>query len=443
MAEAKKDKLKKNKRTVAGTGGQKGKEEVDIKEEVEPPKIDLLDANGMFEKISRLGKGQYGIVDKCKNLKTGEIIALKRLPRQDVDLWGLKKEKDATEEAIHQNILRYINYYGNEKEIMIEMEFAEQGSILDLMTRLGICLLEDEVAEVTRQTLEGLAFLHSKHKIHRDIKCANLMLNNSGIIKIGDFGVSKQVDQNQLNNQTKIGSPCWMAPEMLEEEGGIYNELVDIWSLGITAIEMAEGKAPYSELSPFTVLVNITKNSPASLAEPDEFSREFSDFISACLTKDPKQRPSAKELLKHPFVQKSSGPQMLIDMLHVSEEEGVEEEAGPVEHPTKPISNEVPKKNELTSTPPISIPGASSQPPPPVSVPLEAPTSAVMAENDDWQSQEKKLQDLKEVVFPHLSDIENRVSVLMESVIMEEAKDPVAINKKLRLLKNLLFEEAL
>jgi len=335
---------------------------------------------------------------------------------------------------------------------MIEMEFAENGSILDIMTRLAICLLEDEVAEVVRQTLEGLAFLHSKHKIHRDIKCANLLLNNNGIIKIGDFGVSKQVDQNQVNNQTKIGSPCWMAPEMLEEEGGTYNELVDIWSLGITAIEMAEGKAPYSELSPFAVLVHITKNSPPKLQEPDEFSPEFSDFIAACLTKDPKQRPSAKDLLNHPFIQKGGGPQILIDMLHASPEELTEEEApeptikressissSPVAIPSASRSP-VAAETSTTSTSPIASyhsPTASPGLPAPIVPPFD------ISAGGDWQSQEKKLQDLKEVVFPALDDIENKISALMESVVMGEAKDPMAINKKLRILKNLLFEEAL
>jgi len=291
----------------------KSKEEKPQEEEM--PQEFLHDPSGVFLVLEQLGRGQYGIVSKAKNLQDNRVVALKSMKVAEVDIYGLKLEKGVTDSMVHPNLLRYYNYWGNQKEIMIEIEYCEGGSILDLMNKRDICLLEEEICEAIKQALEGLIYLHSHKKVHRDIKCANLMLNGQGVVKIGDFGVSKQLSEKMDQNHTIIGSPCWMAPEMIQHDE-VYDETVDVWSLGITCIEMAEGKAPFSELPPLSALFKIVnlEGSP-TLANPEEYSQEFSDFIAACLVRDPTKRLKAIQLRDHPFLKAASGPSVLLELL--------------------------------------------------------------------------------------------------------------------------------
>lgn len=182
----------------------------------------------------------------------------------------------------------------------IVMEYCGAGSVSDIMRLRKKTLSEDEIATILSDTLKGLEYLHLRRKIHRDIKAGNILLNSEGHAKLADFGVAGQLTDTMAKRNTVIGTPFWMAPEVIQEIG--YDCVADIWSLGITALEMAEGKPPYGDIHPMRAIFMIPTKPPPSFREPDQWSAEFIDFVSLCLVKNPEERATATQLLQHVFI---------------------------------------------------------------------------------------------------------------------------------------------
>jgi len=258
------------------------------------------DPEKIFELKKKLGRGKYGQVYKAYNKKESRIVALKIMPVTDEEKESTQTEIKILQECKSPYIIGYYGSYLKDDFLWLEMEYCDQGSAADLMRKNDHPFTEKEIARYVKQMLLGLEYLHTQKKIHRDIKAANVMFNSHGEAKLGDFGVSARLDSTLAQRKTFIGTPYWMAPEILMEMG--YDRKVDIWSLGITCIEMAEMKPPFFNRDPMHVMFCIVKNASPTLTEPEKYSPEFNDFISKCLQKEPEDRLTAPELIKHPFI---------------------------------------------------------------------------------------------------------------------------------------------
>jgi serine/threonine kinase 3 len=193
------------------------------------------------------------------------------------------------------------------------MEYCGAGSVSDIMRLRKKTLSEDEISTILNDTLKGLEYLHLRRKIHRDIKAGNILLNSEGHAKLADFGVAGQLTDTMAKRNTVIGTPFWMAPEVIEEIG--YDCVADIWSLGITALEMAEGKPPYGDIHPMRAIFMIPTKPPPSFREIDRWSPEFIDFVSICLVKNPEERAAATDLLQHEFIKNAKSNSILTQMI--------------------------------------------------------------------------------------------------------------------------------
>lgn len=289
-----------------------------------------------WDLIGELGDGAFGKVYKAQHKMTGYLAAAKMCAlKEEDDLEDFLIEIDILSECKHPNVVELHEAFFNSRKLWMLIEYCDGGALDSIMVELEKPLKEPTIAYVCQQMCYGLSFLHANKVIHRDLKAGNVLLTMAGGVKLADFGVSTRNKYTLQKHDTFIGTPYWMAPEVVMCEtfrDNPYDFKVDIWSLGITLIEFAQMEPPNHEMSPMRVLLKIQKSDPPKLEQPSRWTKEFNDFIAKALTKDPVHRPTADDLIKHPFISGELDPKPVRDLLleykaDVVEEEVVDEEA--------------------------------------------------------------------------------------------------------------------
>lgn len=262
-----------------------------------------------FELGPRIGRGSAGDVHTARDKLTDDVVAVKLVDLEEAEdeVEDIQREISYLMQCSSPFVTKYLGCWldPGSTRLAIAMEYMAGGSVADLISEaFGGPLPESACAVVCRDLLYALDYLHGEGKIHRDVKCANVLLTAAGEIRLADFGVAGTLTQTLGGNKrrTFTGTPFWMAPEVIQaHESDGYNSKCDIWSLGITAMEAANGTPPYSDLHPMRVLFFIPKNPPPRL-EGASFSAEFKEFCASCLQKDPDRRPRAAQLVNHRFI---------------------------------------------------------------------------------------------------------------------------------------------
>jgi len=291
--------------------------------EEKPMNLDELvnksDPIALYKNMEKIGEGAAGEVFSA-SMGNGKEVAIKKMEINGENIKLLITEIGIMKTSHHNNIVDYMDSYVlDDRQLWVVMEYMNGGCLTDILEQFeDVKLSEVQIAFCCRETLRALSYIHSLHRIHRDIKSDNILLNTEGQVKLADFGYAAQLTQKQQKRNTVVGTPYWMAPELIR--GHDYGTKVDIWSLGIMLMEMVEGEPPYMEFPPLRALFLITTKGIPPLKEPQKWSSDLNDFFNKCLEKDVEKRPEANELLKHPFMMRACPGKDLIPIIKTAKD---------------------------------------------------------------------------------------------------------------------------
>eukprot|EP00127_Corallochytrium_limacisporum_P003114 Clim_evm43s146 gene=Clim_evmTU43s146 len=301
-------------------------EQEQVKVVAQPPSFPSTPED--YEVKDMIGKGASATVHSAKIKATGEDVAIKiiNLDKFEANIDEITKEIKVMAQCRHENVVTYFTSFIVGHELWLVMKYLGGGSSLDIMRYWAPKGFEEDIiATILKEALKGLEYFHRNGQIHRDVKAGNILLGLDGAVQLADFGVSNWVSDPALKREprkTFVGTPCWMAPEVMEQKKDGYDVKADIWSFGITALELAQGRAPYAKLPPMKVIMSIINEDPPTLdinshTSANKYSKIFKKMIDSCLYKDPTKRPSATELLKSPFFNRAKSKEWLVNNLIV------------------------------------------------------------------------------------------------------------------------------
>lgn len=390
-----------------------------------------IDPKEYWDMVGELGDGAFGKVYKAQNKLTGEFAAAKMCALEgEDDLSDFMVEIDILSECKHPNVVELHEAFFIEEQLWMLIEYCDGGALDSIMVELEKGLSEPQIAYVCQHMCEGLSFLHKSKVIHRDLKAGNVLLTMAGGVKLADFGVSAKNKHTLQKHDTFIGTPYWMAPELVLCEtfrDNPYDFKVDIWSLGITLIELAQTEPPNHEMSPLRVLLKIQKNDPPKLDAPSKWSKDFNNFLAKALTKDPMQRPSADVLLKHPFICREIDSKPIRDLLLEYKADVVEEELLDLEESEENRNSAMPIDVETQSVQDIDIDAKSLKSENALEIPVEEPKVMEPVKPIDIPKEEKVVEKSSE----NKREVEQENHTEKKKVKKQLAPDPITdVEKK-------------